>query len=111
MSTSIKTAKLSTLIENLQEILESNGDIPVVMSRDEEGNDYSTFDPAGDTSYSCEGGVLILYPSSERVDLDDVEGYTYTEEDDDDDKDTNSYDCYDEDNPFDDYDLENDCYA
>ena len=73
------------------------------MSRDEEGNGYNTFDPAGDTSYSCEGGVLVLYPSSERVDLDDIEGYTYEDEEGD-------YDSYDEDNPFDNYNLENDCY-
>ena len=36
MSTTIKTAKLSTLIENLQDLLEKEGDIPVIMSRDEE---------------------------------------------------------------------------
>ena len=103
MSTTIKTAKLSTLIENLQDLLEKEGDIPVIMSRDEEGNSYNTFDPVGDTSYSCEGGVLVLYPSSERVDLDDIEGYTYEDEEDD-------YNSYDEDNPFDNYDLEDDCY-
>ena len=103
MSVTIKTAKLSTLIENLQELLDKEGDIPVVMSRDEEGNDYNTFDPAGDTSYSCEGGILILYPSSERNDLDDIEGFV---------EETDDYDNdYDEDNPFDDYDIENDCYS
>jgi hypothetical protein len=103
MSTPIKTSKISTLIENLQDILETEGDIPVVMSRDEEGNDFNTFDPQGDTSYSVENGLLILYPSSERCDLEDIEGYTN-------DRDDETYDDYDEDNPFDEYDLENDCY-
>lgn len=106
MSMTIKTAKLSTLIENLQDLLEKEGDMPVVMSRDEEGNDFNTFDPTGDTSYGCEGGILILYPSSERVDLDDLEGYKYDDEEDEDDLN----DSYDEDNPFDEYDIENDCY-
>lgn len=102
MSTPIKTSKISTLIENLQEILEAEGDIPVIMSRDEEGNDFNTFDPQGDTSYNVENGLLVLYPSSERCDLEDIEGYVNDRDDD--------YDDYDEDNPFDEYDLENDCY-
>lgn len=106
MSVTIKTAKLSTLIENLQELLDKEGDIPVVMSRDEEGNDYNTFDPAGDTSYSCEGGILILYPSSERVDLDDLDGYKYEEEEEEED----NYNSYDDEDPFNEYDIENDCY-
>ena len=107
MSVTIKTAKLSTLIENLQELLDKEGDIPVVMSRDEEGNDYNTFDPASDTSYSCEGGILILYPSSERVDLDDLDGYKYEDEEE---EEEDNYNSYDDEDPFNEYDVENDCY-
>lgn len=105
MSVTIKTAKLSTLIENLQDLLEKEGDIPVVMSSDEEGNSFNTFDPTGDTSYGCEGGILILYPSSERIDLDDLDGYKYDEDDEEED-----YDSYDDDDQFNAYDIENDGY-
>ena len=42
MSNNIKTAKLSTLIENLQEILDKEGDLPIVASVDEEGNEIVT---------------------------------------------------------------------
>ena len=68
------------------------------------GNDFNTFDSAGDTSYGCEGGILILYPSSERVDLDDLEEYksdrdNYDEED-----------YYGEEETYYDYDVDNDCY-
>ena len=99
----IKTAKISTLIENLQEILENEGDLPIIASIDEEGNSFNTFDPTGDTSYNVQNGLLVLYPSSERNDLDDIEGFVEETDDYDDD--------YDEDNPFDDYDIENDCYS
>lgn len=103
MSNIIRTAKLSTLIENLQDLYKKEGDMPIVMSRDEEGNNFNTFDPAGDTSYGCEGGILVLYPSSERIDLEDLDEY----KDDRDDYDQEDY--YDEE-PYYSYDLENDCY-
>lgn len=104
----VKTAKLSTLIENLQQILDTEGDLPVVASVDEEGNHFNTFDHTGSNTYGIENGLLILYPSSERNDLDDIEGFHDEDEEEEDDNPFN--DDYDEDNPFDDYDLDNDCY-
>lgn len=100
MSNNIKTAKLSTLIENLQEILDNEGDLPIVASADEEGNNFNTFDPQGDNAYTVENGLLILYPSSERNELDEIEGFVEDMDDD--------YDDYDDDNPFDDYDIDRD---
>ena len=100
----VKTAKLSTLIENLQQLLDTEGDLPVVASVDEEGNHFNTFDHSGSNTYSIENGLLILYPSSERNDLDDIEGF---HDDYDEDYDNPFDDDYDEDNPFDDYDLDN----
>jgi hypothetical protein len=100
MSNNVRTAKLSTLIENLQEILDNEGDLPIVASADEEGNNFNTFDAQGDNTYTVENGLLVLYPSSERNELDEIEGFVEDVDDD--------YDDYDDDNPFDDYDIDKD---
>ena len=58
-----ETIKINKLIKELQKISDIFGDIPVVLSRDEEGNAYSTMDPSDRFSLTCtavDRGVLIL---------------------------------------------------
>lgn len=65
MSNKVKTVKISTLIKRLQELQNAEGDLPIVISRDSEGNSYNTIDPEDDIDYAVDDNVLILYPSSE----------------------------------------------
>ena len=98
-----ETIKLATLIQQLEEIYRSEGNIPVVMSRDEEGNGYNTLSPTDLFSDCCsiEGGLLILYPHAERLELDEVKGYENTldedyddmEDEEDDDEEDPPYGC------------------
>lgn len=82
----VSTIKLVDLIKGLQEVLESEGNIPVVMSRDEEGNGFNTLseDVVSDC-VSIQNGICVLYPWAERQDLEDIKGVKqeYTEEEDD----------------------------
>lgn len=71
-----KTIKIKKLIEELQKISDIFGDIPVILSRDEEGNSYSTMDPSDRFSLTCtavDRGVLILYPYKEYVEIEEIE--------------------------------------
>lgn len=71
-----KTIKITKLIKELQKISETFGDIPVVLSSDEEGNSYSTMDPSNNFSVTCtavDQGVLILYPYQEYVEIEEIE--------------------------------------
>lgn len=71
-----KTIKIQKLIKELQKISDIFGDIPVVLSSDEEGNSYSTMDPSNRFSLTCtavEKGVLILYPYQEYVEIEEIE--------------------------------------
>lgn len=71
-----KTAKISTLIEVLEQIQSDYGDLPIVFSRDEEGNGFNTFDPSGsDDCIAKENGIIQIFPHEERLDLDEIEGY------------------------------------
>lgn len=72
----VSTIKLVDLIKGLQEVLESEGNIPVVMSRDEEGNGFNTLSTEDlvNDCVSIQQGICILYPWSERNELDEIKG-------------------------------------
>jgi len=79
-----KTMSISKLIEALQAIQADVGDLPIVMSRDSEGNGYGTFSPDFDTDNLCgvHGGIIALYPHADHLEIDEVHGYKFEEEDD-----------------------------
>lgn len=72
----VSTIKLIDLIKGLQEVLDSEGNIPVVMSRDEEGNGFNTLsaDDFVNDCVSIDQGICILYPWAERMELDEIKG-------------------------------------
>ena len=73
---SVKSIKIKDLIKALETVLQEKGNVPVVMSCDEEGNGFGTIsaeDPITDCM-SFYRDLLILYPWSERNELDDIEG-------------------------------------
>ena len=68
------TIKLSDLINALEELKEDEGDLPVAISQDEEGNVYSTLS-ANNFIENCvdiEDGILIIYPAVDHLDLEDI---------------------------------------
>ena len=69
------TIRITDLIKGLHEVLESEGNLPVVMSRDEEGNGFNTIseDFVGDC-VSIQNGLCIIYPWAERQELEDIKG-------------------------------------
>ena len=90
----ISTIKLVELIKGLQEVLESEGNIPVVMSRDEEGNSFNTLseDFVSDC-VSIQNGICVLYPWAERQDLEDIKGAKQDDYEDDEQEDTDDIDA------------------
>lgn len=90
----VSTIKLIDLIKGLQEVLESEGNIPVVMSRDEEGNGFNTLseDFLSD-SVSIQNGICVLYPWAERQDLEDIKGAKQDDYEDDEQEDTDDIDA------------------
>lgn len=90
----VNTIKLIDLIKGLQEVLESEGNIPVVMSRDEEGNGFNTLseDFVSD-SVSIQNGICVLYPWAERQDLEDIKGAKQDDYEDDEPEDTDDIDA------------------
>ena len=72
----VETIKLADLIKGLQEVLASEGNLPVVMSRDEEGNGFNTLstDDLVNDCVSIQQGICVLYPWSERNELDEIKG-------------------------------------
>lgn len=90
----VSTIKLVDLIKGLQEVLESEGNIPVVMSRDEEGNDFNTLseDFISDC-VSIQNGICVLYPWAERQDLEDIKGAKQDDYEDDEQEDTDDIDA------------------
>jgi len=72
----VSTIKLIDLIKGLQEVLESEGNIPVVMSKDEEGNGFNTLSSEDfvNDCVSIDQGICILYPWAERLELDEIKG-------------------------------------
>lgn len=90
----VSTIKLVDLIKGLQEVLESEGNIPVVMSRDEEGNGFNTLseDFISDC-VSIQNGICVLYPWAERQDLEDIKGAKQDDYEEDEQEDTDDIDA------------------
>ncbi len=70
MKNKIETIKISELIKDLMIAMNQLGDIPVVHSRDEEGNSYNTIksDSISYMDTDKAGRVLVLYPFEEYID-------------------------------------------
>lgn len=70
MKNKIETMKISELIKDLMIAMKQLGDIPVVHSRDEEGNSYNTIkaDSINYMDTDKAGRVLVLYPFEEYID-------------------------------------------
>ena len=90
----VSTIKLVDLIKGLQEVLESEGNVPVVMSRDEEGNGFNTLseDFISDC-VSIQNGICVLYPWAERQELEDIKGAKQDDYEDDEQEDTDDIDA------------------
>ena len=77
MDKPVKTIRLKDLISKLQDIYIDCGNLPVVMSRDEEGNGFGTLDPDDFEKFSmsveCNGKILVLWPCIEYLDLEDID--------------------------------------
>jgi len=109
-----KACKISTLIKKLQEVQSQEGDMQIVISADADGNTFNVIDPNNELDYALDGGLLVLYPSSDNHSLNEIAGYNSTADTDDyDDEDDNKavdeyfedYDCNDYDSDvYDDYD-------
>jgi len=91
------TANISTLIENLQEIMDKFGDLPVVVAHDADCNTFLTFDESGENKYVRKNGILILVPSESDCELNDLVDYDYNDR-----KYANSYEAVEEDEDEDD---------
>jgi len=78
-----KTMKISELIAALEELKSEIGDLPVLMSRDEEGNSFGTL--SRDGSFGHENGIATLWPYQVRVEFEDIEGFIPDEDEDDED--------------------------
>jgi len=113
MSNKVKTVKISTLIKRLQELLVAEGDLPIVIAKNTEGNGYNTIDPNDDIDYSVDDNVLVLYPSSEIKHITDTINDMNDDDDSDEPKSVDefdwSYDSYDDSEDDDNY-YEDDCY-
>ena len=76
MDKKVESIRLKDLISKLQDVYTERGNIPVVMSRDEEGNGFGTLDPdefdALGVSVERDGKLLVLWPCVEYLDLDDI---------------------------------------
>ena len=70
MKNKIETMKISELIKDLMIAMNQLGDIPVIHSRDEEGNSYNTIksDSISYMDTDKAGRVLVLYPFEEYID-------------------------------------------
>ena len=90
----VSTIKLVDLIKGLQEVLESEGNIPVVMSRDEEGNGFNTLSEDFVSDCVCiQNGICVLYPWAERQELEDIKGAKQDDYEDDEQEDTDDIDA------------------
>jgi len=67
------TIKVSELIAALEEVKSQAGDLPVVMSRDEEGNGYGTI--SMNNSFAWNNGLAIIWPFQELYELEEIEGF------------------------------------
>lgn len=65
-----------TIRELIKELAKYPPDMPVVISRDEEGNGfYEGIYP------ESEGGIVILWPGGAEKELDEIEGFEREDED------------------------------
>lgn len=75
MDRKCKTIKLKQLIEELQSLYIDRGNLPVVISRDEEGNGFGTLDTENFCAH-CVGldrGIVAIYPWAEHLELDEID--------------------------------------
>ena len=70
MKNKIETIKISEFIKDLMIAMNQLGDIPVIHSRDEEGNSYNTIksDSISYMDTDKASRVLVLYPFEEYID-------------------------------------------
>lgn len=78
-----KSFKLSELIMHLEDVKAEHGDIPVIYSKDEEGNGYNTIN---EDSITVDCGLCIIYPARERLELDEISGFKNDEWEDEEDE-------------------------
>lgn len=87
----MKTYTVKQLIQELKKYEKIDPDMPVYLSRDEEGNGfgtiwrtpgaYSSIELTGDTAVGkspreLENKMLIIYPFEENMDFSELEGHT-----------------------------------
>lgn len=65
----MKSMKISDLITHLKQAKKELGDLPVILSSDEEGNSFSTVQPASVSYMDTDkvGRVLTLFPYEEYI--------------------------------------------
>ena len=70
MKNKLETMKISELINDLKVAMKQLGDIPVIHSRDEEGNGYNTIHQRSIQYMDTDkvGQVLVIYPFEEYID-------------------------------------------
>ena len=67
------TITISELIKSLEEIKEEEGDLPVAIASDEEGNNFGTLSSNFiEMCVSIEDGILAIYPAIDHLDLDEI---------------------------------------
>jgi hypothetical protein len=74
----MKTIKISELISALEELKSRAGDLPIVMSRDSEGNSFGTISATESCGY--ENGIATLWPYHQFEDFEEIEGYVPEDE-------------------------------
>lgn len=84
-----KSFKISELIMHLEDVKAEHGDIPVIFSRDEEGNGYNT---VSEDSICMDCNLCIIYPDKERLELDEISGFKDDAWEDDEDEDLEELD-------------------
>ena len=78
----MKSIKISELIAALEALKSEAGDLPIVMSRDAEGNGFGTLSQKDSLGY--ENGIATIWPIEERIDFEDIEGYVPDEDEEED---------------------------
>ena len=68
------TIKISELIAALEELKDEEGDLPVAMAQDEEGNSFGTLSSTNfiENCVGIDNGIIVLYPAVDHLDLDDI---------------------------------------
>ena len=68
------TIKISDLIAALEELKDEEGDLPVAIAQDEEGNSFGTLSSSNfiENCVGIDNGIIVLYPAVDHLDLDDI---------------------------------------